>query len=73
MEYKAALEFDKDSPTILTRLATLLARKGQFEEATAYAERAVQLDPEYFPALLLLGEIYANTEKADKGIAIFKR
>ncbi|MBI5044093.1 MAG: tetratricopeptide repeat protein [Nitrospirae bacterium] len=72
-EYKTALEFDKDSPTLLTRLSALLARKGQLEEASAYAERAVQVDPEYFPALLLLGEIYANTEKADKGIAIFKK
>lgn len=58
-EYKAALNFDAQSALIHSRIATEYIKKGSLSTAMEYAKKAVELDPKYTDARLMLGGIYS--------------
>src|SRR5690349_14079405 len=58
-EYKAALNFDSQSALIHSRIATEYIKKGSLSTAMEFAKKAVELDPKYTDARLMLGGIYS--------------
>ncbi len=71
--YLAALRHDQNSAFLLTRIAMLLSQIGNQKEATAYAERALQLHPKDHRVLNLLGNMYVASGQVEKALNAFQR
>ncbi len=61
-----------DDPILQDFLGLAYRGKEHFEEAAAHFKKAVELEPEYAPALNNLGETYLLQKKWDDAIKIFK-
>lgn len=61
--YNKALGEDPSSAYLRTQISYMLLRTGKITEATSLAEDVVKTEPDYVPALLLLG----NSTAARKG------
>ncbi|MCI0495645.1 tetratricopeptide repeat protein [candidate division KSB1 bacterium] len=62
--YKDIIKSTPDNKKILTDIATSYKGLGRFEEARSNARRALQIDPNYGLAYIVIGEIYeAAAEK----------
>jgi Tfp pilus assembly protein PilF len=61
-----------DDPILQDFLGLAYRGKEHFEEAAAHFKKAVELEPEYAPALNNLGETYLIQKKWDEAIQIFK-
>ena len=57
--YEKALKIDPQSPILLTELAVIYLRQGKIDPALKLAEQSIQSAPDYAPAYLLLGQLYA--------------
>ncbi|RTZ96315.1 MAG: hypothetical protein DSY90_11030 [Deltaproteobacteria bacterium] len=61
-----------DDPILQNFLGLAYRGKEHFEEAASHFKKAVELEPDYAPALNNLGEIYLIQKKWDEAIKIFK-
>lgn len=71
--YKKALVFDPKGFRLLNKIAFILMRMELYDEASAYAERAIMANGDYIPALVNLGIIRARQEKPDEAQRLFDR
>src|SRR5262249_26716066 len=58
-EYKLTLAFDPNSPLIYARLATEYIKKGMMSAAMETCKEALQRDPNYIDARLMLAGLYS--------------
>ncbi len=56
-EYESAQRFNADRPEARASLGNFYARQGQFDEAHAHLQSALQLDPEFVPAYVNLADV----------------
>lgn len=56
--YLRAVAKDPTAPYLNYKVAQLLARTGRLEEAEGYGVRALELDPDYVPARMFMGQLY---------------
>ena len=70
--YSKALKIDPASPYIRTQISYVLLRSGKIPDAIAMTEETVKANPDYVPALMLLGELYNSQKNTDKAIRIFE-
>ena len=59
-EFKAELEVSPSHPQALVAIAQEYFKRGQFESALPYAEKAIKADSGYFTAHAVLGQILAD-------------
>ena len=70
--YKKALRKDPSSAFLKTQISSMLLRTGEVKEATVLAEEILENNPDYVPALMLLGELYNSQKKTDEAIKIYQ-
>ena len=70
--YQKALKFDPGSDYLRVQMAYIYLKTGKAQEATAMAEEVVKANPNYIPALLLLGQLYNSQQRTDEAIAIYE-
>jgi tetratricopeptide (TPR) repeat protein len=58
--YRQVLALDPDSPFVRRELGSLLLRMGRPDEAEREILAALEADPEYIPAFMLLAQIYTQ-------------
>jgi predicted Zn-dependent protease len=61
--YNKALKEDPSSAYLKTQISSMLLRTGKVTEAISLAEEIIEKEPDYVPALMLLGEIYNSQNK----------
>jgi tetratricopeptide (TPR) repeat protein len=59
-EYEKALHFDRYSPIIINRLASVQISQGEYDEAKKRLSASLELYPEYVDTHVNLGRIYLN-------------
>lgn len=67
-DFKAALVFDSNSPSLFLRVATEHLKAGQIKEAVIYAQEALKKDPNYVEARVLLGSVYSAMRMYDRAL-----
>ena len=72
-EIYLASKLDPLRPIILADFAVNLFADGQYSRAIGEANKALELDPDFAPALWILGESYLQEEMADNAIEAFER
>ncbi len=72
-EYRSAHKLNPYSKEILTSLIKLLYETGRYDEALPYARRLTKIEPNDYNSFALLGNIYIQLGKTEKGITAFKR
>lgn len=70
--YKKYLKSKPNDTLILSRLTQLMFSTQKFREATPYAERLSDLDPENLNLKVKLGILYTDAKKYSKAITTFK-
>jgi tetratricopeptide (TPR) repeat protein len=70
---RKALAQEPDNGYIIDSLGWVYYRKGQYTEATAYLERAVELVPDDPTILEHLGDLYLQMNKSDKAMEYFEK
>lgn len=58
--YKDIMKISPDNKKVLTDIATSYRELGRFEEARSNARKALQIDPNYGLAYIVIGEIYES-------------
>jgi tetratricopeptide (TPR) repeat protein len=71
--YRKALEYDPASSYLKTQLSYALYHADDLSGALSLAEDAVKADPNYVPALELIGNIYNKQKRTADAIDIFKK
>ncbi|NWF69475.1 MAG: tetratricopeptide repeat protein [Chloroflexi bacterium] len=67
--YQRALDLDSDNPVTHYRMGYVYTQSGQLEEAVQHLTRALEIAPDFAPALAALGYVYRRIgEKMAKGI-----
>ena len=51
----------------------MMVKLGRYADATAMLEEVVKANPDYVPALILLGDLYNSQKNVDKAIAIYEK
>lgn len=67
------VEVEPYGPAVRFQLSRALMRLGRFDEAQKHLETAVDLDPNYADAHVLLGDVYRQQGELDKALAVYKR
>jgi tetratricopeptide (TPR) repeat protein len=60
IELQTSLQRDAEDPILLTRLAQVAAREGNWKEAASKYEKALVTNDHLVPVMVALGRIYAN-------------
>ncbi|MBI4848304.1 MAG: tetratricopeptide repeat protein [Nitrospirae bacterium] len=55
MNYKKALEIDRDNVAVINNIAYILLEMNAFDEAVRYCQMALEINKDYVPALINLG------------------
>ncbi|MBI3593210.1 MAG: tetratricopeptide repeat protein, partial [Nitrospirae bacterium] len=71
--YSNALLNDPSSAYLKTQVSSMLIKLERLPEALSRLEEVVKANPDYVPALMLLGELYNVQKKVDDAIRIFER
>ena len=58
--YRLALEYDPDSPVLITSLVSVMGRSGDVRGAIGLAEQAIQKHPQATALRMLLGNLYVE-------------
>jgi tetratricopeptide (TPR) repeat protein len=67
--YRRALELDNNNPVIHYRMGYVLTQYGKLEDAEKHLKAALEIEPEFAPALASLGYVYRRRgEKLPEGI-----
>ena len=69
--FRQALRLDAKSAYAAYGLGTILAKRGEYDEARTLLERAIQLRPDYADAINDLGAVFIQTGKVNDAIAAF--
>jgi predicted Zn-dependent protease len=72
-EYLKALETPRPRPVYYTDLALAHLKQQKVAEARRYAERSLDLDPDFPQAHTILGQVEENSGNADGAIAHFQK
>ncbi len=64
-EYKLVLSYDPDSALVFTRIATEYIKKGSFAQAMEACKEALQRDPKFIDARLILAGLYAASRESE--------
>ncbi|HXY61787.1 MAG TPA: hypothetical protein VEJ22_02530, partial [Nitrospirota bacterium] len=72
-EYEQAYRLDSSSAEIALSLAALSLRKGHLDQATLYAQKAAELQPDRTQTLMLLAGIYTGVKKYDDAMSLYRR
>ena len=73
IKIKRAQELDPLSPEANASLAHMLYFARDYDEAIPYCERALDLEPNFLDALLVLGLCYEQTERREEAVKLFTR
>jgi tetratricopeptide (TPR) repeat protein len=68
-EYKLTLMFDRHAPLVYARLATEYIKKGMLSAAMETCKEALQLDPKYTDARLILAGLYSSSRQSAEALA----
>ncbi len=68
----AALSAPED-PAPLAELAAVFVRRGNFPLARTYLDKAISLDGEHVPSLILMGRLHLSSGEIDKAVDILGR
>jgi len=71
--YQAALEHDRDSPQLFTRLGATYVKLGEPARALQMFERALTLDPQHADALRWLALLYTSQGKLHDAITAYEQ
>ncbi|MCB0227061.1 MAG: tetratricopeptide repeat protein, partial [Anaerolineae bacterium] len=58
---------------LLSNLANLYLQQEQFDQATAYANKALRIDPNHIEALIVLGHCCIRLNVFDTALTAFRR
>ena len=70
--YGRALAKDPDSTFLLRKLAELSARQSRIDDALAYAERALEVEPDDLGTRLFLGTLYRFQKDVDRAEQVLR-
>jgi len=70
--YKESLKYDKSDVHAIYNMALSYSRDGEIRHAINYVLKALELDKNFFPGLLLLGNIYYAEGSYDNAIEIYQ-
>ncbi len=68
-----ALDYESGDPVLFTELANVYIKKGKFEIARNYLEKALKLGPDNRRAMELLAGIYSTTDEKKKSIKLYRK
>ena len=71
--YDKALKLDLSSSYLRIQISYVLLRAGKVSEAMSLAEEVVKKEPDYIPALMLLGELYNSQKRSEESIKMYER
>jgi tetratricopeptide (TPR) repeat protein len=71
--YNQALDLDPSSPYLKTQISGVLVRTGKMTDAISLLENIITTEPDYVPALMLLGELYNSQKKFEESIRLYTR
>jgi len=71
--YNQAIDLDPSSPYLKTQIVSVLLRTGKVKEAVSLVEDIIRTEPDYIPALMLLGELYNSQKKFEESIRIYEK
>lgn len=71
--YQALLTTDPENPRWTHRLASLLAGLGQLDDAVPLLNRTIELDPDYLPSRIRLGDIQLKLNQPAGARAAYNR
>ena len=71
--YRKALRYRENEPAILYETANVLVKKGRFEEAREYLEKALAVDDTHVRSRYLLAGILASSGDREKAISLYSR
>ncbi len=72
-EYKLALMYDSHSALLYSRLATEYVKKGMFSLAMETCKEALQRDPNYLDARLILAGLYSTSHESKAALKEYDR
>lgn len=72
-EFKLTLMFDPDSPLVYARLAAEYIKKGLLAEAMEVCKQALDRDPKYIDARLILAGLYSAMRETHSAVAEYDR
>lgn len=70
--YRILIELDRKNPLWSHRLATILSGFGQLSDALGLYRKAIELDPEYTPSRIHLGDTLLKLNRPDEAKAVFQ-
>lgn len=70
--YRILIEIDDDNPLWLYRLATIVSNFGQLDDSVDLYRRAIELDPEYTPSRIHLGDTLLKLNRYDEAKSVFQ-
>ena len=68
-EYKLVLIYDPDSPMVYLRLAAEFVKKGALSDGLVTSKKAVELDPKFIDARLMLAGLYSSAQQNEEAIS----
>src|SRR4030042_182783 len=71
--YNAALKMDPSSSYLKTQISYMLLRTGKVTEAISLTEESIKTEPDYIPALMLLGELYNSQKRSEESKKIYEK
>jgi tetratricopeptide (TPR) repeat protein len=71
--YAEAQKLDPESSYLKTQISTVYLRMGRIGEAINTVEDVIKKEPDYIPALKLLGQLYSSQKRLDDAIAMYER
>ena len=72
-ELRIAANLDPYSPIILADIAVNFYHLNEYESAIEEAQKALEINPDFMPALWILGETYLATGMNDEAVAVIEK
>jgi len=70
--YRILIELDKENPLWPYRLATIVSSFGQLNDSIALYQKTIELDPEYLPSHIHLGDTLLKLNRYDEAKGVFQ-
>src|SRR4030042_2161854 len=71
--YNNALKTDPSSAYLKTQSSLMLLRTGKVADSISLAEEIIKTEPDYIPALMLLGELYNSQKRPEESIKMYEK
>ncbi|OUW16833.1 MAG: hypothetical protein CBD18_06090 [Opitutales bacterium TMED158] len=71
--YRILIELDRTNPLWPHRLASIVSSFGQLDDALPLYATSIELDPDYLPSRILLGDTYFKLNRFEEATDVFQR